>query len=213
MKITKYYLDKELKFILCNIHEIKLKYSIFRQLYLDENFTNINLRLRSISVIFFELLLKNILMELSKLVVDSGDEDISIKRFIINYDASKYKYVTSKKYIYITDKNTHKKKRFYLKGMDDVSNDINKLKQMLIERENIRIFLQFVRNKKIAHNDKRIFLVAKNRNNGITYEELENYINDIHFLFNKIYTDIYGKQIYFSNNVISELNYLNKVLK
>ena len=42
---------------------------------------------------------------------------------------------------------------------------------------------------------------------------LENYIDDIYFLFNKIYTDIYGKQIYFSNNVISELEYLNKVLK
>ena len=41
----------------------------------------------------------------------------------------------------------------------------------------------------------------------------ENYIDDIYFLFNKIYTDIYGKQIYFSNNVISELEYLNKVLK
>lgn len=102
MKITKYYLDKELKFILYNVHEIKLKYSIFRQLYLDEKFTNINLRLRSIAVIFSELLLKNILMELSKLVVDSDKEDISIKRFIINYDASKYKCVTSKKYIYIT---------------------------------------------------------------------------------------------------------------
>lgn len=84
MKITKYYLDKELKFILYNVHEIKLKYSIFRQLYLDEKFTNINLRLRSIAVIFSELLLKNILMELSKLVVDSDKEDISIKRFIIN---------------------------------------------------------------------------------------------------------------------------------
>ena len=57
MKITKYYLDKELKFILYNVHEIKLKYSIFRQLYLDEKFTNINLRLRSIAVIFSELLL------------------------------------------------------------------------------------------------------------------------------------------------------------
>ena len=76
MKITKYYLDKELKFILYNVHEIKLKYSIFRQLYLDEKFTNINLRLRSIAVIFSELLLKNILMELSKLVVDSDKEDI-----------------------------------------------------------------------------------------------------------------------------------------
>lgn len=152
-------------------------------------------------------------MELSKLVVDSDKEDISIKRFIINYDASKYKCVTSKKYIYITDKNTHKKKRFYLKGMNDVSKDINKLKQMLIDKENISIFLQFVRNKKIAHNDKTIFLVGKTKNKEIAYSELENYIDDIYFLFNKIYTDIYGKQIYFSNNIISELEYLNKVLK
>ena len=84
---------------------------------------------------------------------------------------------------------------------------------MLIDKENIRIFLKFVRDKKIAHNDKIIFLVGKTRNKGITYSELENYINDIYFLFNKIYTDIYGKQIYFSNNVILELEYLNKVLK
>ena len=84
---------------------------------------------------------------------------------------------------------------------------------MLIDKKNISIFLQFVRNKKIAHNDKTIFLVGKPKNKGITYSELENYIDDIYFLFNKIYTDIYGKQIYFSNNVISELEYLNKVLK
>ena len=84
---------------------------------------------------------------------------------------------------------------------------------MLIDNENISIFLQFVRNKKIAHNDKTIFLVGKTKNKEINYSELENYIDDIYFLFNKIYTDIYGKQIYFSNNVISELEYLNKVLK
>ncbi len=213
MKITKYYFEKELKFILCNIHEIKMKYSIFKQLYIDEKFNSINIRLCSISSIFSELLLKNILMELSKLVVDFDENDISIKRFIINYNNSKYKNLTTKRYIYVTDINTHKKKRFYLKDMNDVSSDINILKQMLIDKENIRIFLKFVRDKKIAHNDKIIFLVGKTRNKGITYSELENYINDIYFLFNKIYTDIYGKQIYFSNNVISELEYLNKVLK
>ncbi len=213
MKITKYYLEKELNFILCNIHEIKMKYSMFKQLYIDEKFNSINIRLCSISSIFSELLLKNILMELSKLVIDFDENDISIKGFIINYSNSKYRHLTTKKYIYITDINTQKKKRFYLKDMNDVSSDINILKQMLVDKENIRIFLKFVRDKKIAHNDKTIFLVGKTKNKGIAYSELENYIDDIYFLFNKIYTDIYGKQIYFSNNVISELEYLNKVLK
>lgn len=128
MKITKYYLEKELKFILCNIHEIKMKYSIFKQLYIDEKFNSINIRLCSLSSIFSELLLKNILMELSKLVVDFDENDISIKRFIINYNNSKYKNLTTKRYIYVTDINTHKKKRFYLKDMNDVSSDINILK-------------------------------------------------------------------------------------
>ena len=58
MKITKYYLEKELKFILCNIHEIKMKYSIFKQLYIDEKFNSINIRLCSLSSIFFRIIIK-----------------------------------------------------------------------------------------------------------------------------------------------------------
>lgn len=215
MKLNSYYLQKEINFILFKMNNIKLKYNLFKNLYLNNNFVNIKRKLPNTVTIFSEILINNILVELCALITNCDKDDISIKRFLVEYKNGEFKKILKeKKYIYVKNSQTRRKKRLYLKN-NNLDLEIIKLYKYFADSESTISFIKFFRNKKIAHFDKKIILVNSSDNNKkfLTYKELEKFIDIIYNNFHKIYSVAFGKDFVYSNNSIMELGYLNELLK
>lgn len=83
--------------------------------------------------------------------------------------------------------------------------------------KHIRQYIKKLRDKTIAHNDKTM---SFNKNYKyeelkvkITYEELEKYIDTLYSCMNTIYSTLFKIQFAYYDELDSELNYLDSILK
>ena len=70
---SKYYLKKEVKYLIDKLVKIKMNFEIFKDLKLGEEKKYITDNIPNFSVIVLAALSKNVLLELSKIVVDTPD--------------------------------------------------------------------------------------------------------------------------------------------
>lgn len=90
---SKYYLKEQFSFILKKLYIIKQNYELYKTLKSDEEKKYITDNIPHTSVIILSALFNNIILELSKITVDSSDhkgmENINIENFLKKYDENK----------------------------------------------------------------------------------------------------------------------------
>lgn len=218
---SKHYLKKEFSFILNKLYIIKQDYELLKSLTSDEEKEYITDNIPHTSQLVLDSLYNNIIMELSKIIVDSSSfikrgkvyENINIKNFLKKYDENKHLF-KEKKYYYATEIDTNKRHRIYLdnKSCDDLINEYK-----LIEKQNRHLlnFLKLKRDKTLAHNDKeygfkKYIRYGKKR---ITYEQLEHFINDIYYIVNNLNKSVFGITTAWSYYFKDELFWLKDLIK
>lgn len=214
---SKYYLKEQFSFILKKIYIVKQNYELYKTLKSDEEKKYITDNIPHTSIIILNALFNNVILELSKITVDSseykGMENINIKNFLKKYDENK-EIFKEKKYYYITEINTNKKHRIKLENnsCDDI---IKKYKEIENNNENLIEYLNTIRSKTIAHNDKRFGFASKKKysKKDPTYQELENFINDIYDIVNNINKSVFGITTAWSYNFKDELIWLKELIK
>ena len=187
---------------------------MLKKIQFIDGYKNIIKKLPKISNVILNSLLEKIVIELSGLVVDHNEDDLSIMSFIIKYHQYESDY-KEKRYIYIYDINTNKKHRVYI-NTNSIKNDINELEQYIQNNEYIKKYIKKLRDKQIAHNDRRMSFNKNYRYDDlktkVTYEELEQYIDNLFFYMNRIYSTLFKIKFAFYNELDSELKYLDSIL-
>ena len=164
-KTSKYYLHKEINLIMFKLYNLKQLFFILKKIQFVDGYKNIIKKLPKISNVILNSLLEKIVIELSGLVVDHNEDDLSIMSFIIKYHQYESDY-KEKRYIYIYDINTNKKHRVYI-NTNSIKDDIN---------------------------------------------ELEQYIDNLFFYMNRIYSTLFKIKFAYYNELDSELKYLDSIL-
>ena len=213
-KTSKYYLHKEIKLIMFKLYNLKQLFFILKKIQFVDGYKNIIKKLPKISNVILNSLLEKIVIELSGLVVDHNEDDLSIMSFIIKYHQYESDY-KEKRYIYIYDINTNKKHRVYI-NTNSIKDDINELEQYIQNNEYIKKYIKKLRDKQIAHNDRRMSFNKNYRYDDlktkVTYEELEQYIDNLFFYMNRIYSTLFKIKFAYYNELDSELKYLDSIL-
>jgi hypothetical protein len=213
-KTSKYYLHKEINLIMFKLYNLKQLFFILKKIQFVDGYKNIIKKLPKISNVILNSLLEKIVIELSGLVVDHNEDDLSIMSFIIKYHQYESDY-KEKRYIYIYDINTNKKHRVYI-NTNSIKDDINELEQYIQNNEYIKKYIKKLRDKQIAHNDRRMSFNKNYRYDDlktkVTYEELEQYIDNLFFYMNRIYSTLFKIKFAYYNELDSELKYLDSIL-
>ena len=196
------------------LYNLKQLYFILKKIQFVDGYKNIIKKLPKISNVILNSLLEKIVIELSGLVVDHNEDDLSIMSFIIKYHQYESDY-KEKRYIYIYDINTNKKHRVYI-NTNSIKDDINELEQYIQNNEYIKKYIKKLRDKQIAHNDRRMSFNKNYRYDDlktkVTYEELEQYIDNLFFYMNRIYSTLFKIKFAYYNELDSELKYLDSIL-
>ena len=212
-KTSKYYIHKEIELIMHKIFYIKQLYFIYRKTKFTDGYINICNQLPRTFTVLLPTIFDRIVLELSCLVDDHGDDDLSICNFIEKYKKNTNAY-KEKRYVYI-DVDSRKKRRLYI-DTSSIKDDIDNLEQCIKSNIKINKYLRTLRNKAIAHNDWKINFKKNFKYQElkvkISYEELEQYINDLFKYMNNIYSTLFKIQFAFSNDIDSELEYLDDIL-
>ena len=196
---SKHYLKKEFSFILNKLYIIKQDYELLKLLTSNEEKEYITDNIPHTSKIILYALFNNIILELSKITVDSPDykgmENINIKNFLKKYDENKELY-KEKKYYYATEINTNKKHRIKLEN-NSCDEIIKEYREIEKNNKHLIEYLKTRRNKTIAHNDKKFGFDSKNKYSKKvpTYQQLEKFINDIYDVTNKLNKSVFGALI------------------
>ena len=212
---SKYYIKKEIDLLIMKINVLRQNYLIYKQIKFKGGYENIAKFLPYTSNIILTALIDKILMELSKLVVDGNDNDLCIYSFIKKYKADR-KSFKEKKYIYVKDIDSDKKHRMYI-DTNEIEDDINNLEKFLNDNKHIRSYLKKIRDKKIAHNDRKMNFKSNylpvELKQKITYEELSNFIDGLFKNMNTIYSTLFKIQYAYLEETEHELKYLNEILE
>lgn len=207
-------MHKEINLIMFKLYDLKQLFFILKKIQFVDGYKNIIKKLPKISNVILNSLLEKIVIELSGLVVDHNEDDLSIMSFIIKYHQYEADY-KEKRYIYIYDINTNKKHRVYI-NTNSIKNDINELEQYIQNNEYIKKYIKKLRDKQIAHNDRRMSFNKNYRYDDlktkVTYEELEQYIDNLFFYMNRIYSTLFKIKFAYYNELDSELKYLDSIL-
>lgn len=207
-------MHKEINLIVFKLYNLKQLFFILKKIQFIDGYKNIIKKLPKISNVILNSLLEKIVIELSGLVVDHNEDDLSIMSFIIKYHQYESDY-KEKRYIYIYDINTNKKHRVYI-NTNSIKNDINELEQYIQNNEYIKKYIKKLRDKQIAHNDRRMSFNKNYRYDDlktkVTYEELEQYIDNLFFYMNRIYSTLFKIKFAYYNELDSELKYLDSIL-
>ena len=207
-------MHKEINLIMFKLYNLKQLFFILKKIQFVDGYKNIIKKLPKISNVILNSLLEKIVIELSGLVVDHNEDDLSIMSFIIKYHQYESDY-KEKRYIYIYDINTNKKHRVYI-NTNSIKNDINELEQYIQNNEYIKKYIKKLRDKQIAHNDRRMSFNKNYRYDDlktkVTYEELEQYIDNLFFYMNRIYSTLFKIKFAYYNELDSELKYLDSIL-
>lgn len=196
------------------LYNLKQLFFILKKIQFVDGYKNIIKKLPKVSNVILNSLLEKIVIELSGLVVDHNEDDLSIMSFIIKYHQYESDY-KEKRYIYIYDINTNKKHRVYI-NTNSIKNDIKELEQYIQNNEYIKKYIKKLRDKQIAHNDRRMSFNKNYRYDDlktkVTYEELEQYIDNLFFYMNRIYSTLFKIKFAYYNELDSELKYLDSIL-
>ena len=207
-------MHKEINLIMFKLYNLKQLFFILKKIQFVDGYKNIIKKLPKISNVILNSLLEKIVIELSGLVVDHNEDDLSIMSFIIKYHQYESDY-KEKRYIYIYDINTNKKHRVYI-NTNSIKDDINELEQYIQNNEYIKKYIKKLRDKQIAHNDRRMSFNKNYRYDDlktkVTYEELEQYIDNLFFYMNRIYSTLFKIKFAYYNELDSELKYLDSIL-
>lgn len=213
--VSKYYIKKEINLLMMKITILRQNYIIFKQLKFKDGCANIQKVIPRAIQYISTALLDKIIIELSKLVVDINKDDLCINSFIRKYEENK-KHFKEQKYIYVKEFNTGKRHRHYL-DTNEIEKDFEDLENFLKTNVYIRNFLKKTRDKRVAHNDKRMSFDSKylpiELKQRITYDEISKYIDGLFNKMNQIYFTLFKTQYapYFTD-AYNELNYLNEIL-
>ena len=207
-------MHKEINLIMFKLYNLKQLFFILKKIQFVDGYKNIIKKLPKVSNVILNSLLEKIVIELSGLVVDHNEDDLSIMSFIIKYHQYESDY-KEKRYIYIYDINTNKKHRVYI-NTNSIKNDIKELEQYIQNNEYIKKYIKKLRDKQIAHNDRRMSFNQNYRYDDlktkVTYEELEQYIDNLFFYMNRIYSTLFKIKFAYYNELDSELKYLDSIL-
>ena len=213
--VSKYYIKKEINLLMMKIIVIRQNYIILKQLKFKDGCVNIRKTIPHATGYILTALLDKIIIELSKLVVDDGENDLCINSFIRKYEKNKTHF-KEQKYIYVDEYGTNKRHRHYF-DTNDVEKNFEDLKYFLEKNNNIKKFLHKTRNKKVAHNDRKISFNSKylpiEMKQKITYDEIDQFIDGLLNNMNKIYFTLFKTQYDYYDGVYSELKYLNEILE
>lgn len=209
---SKYYIRKEIEHIAYKICIINYEFNLFKELTTGENKKYICDRFPETFSHTIDALFLKLLIELAKLF-DNDDDSICIPAFLNKYKKHKNIY-NEKEYIYIKKINSNKKHRFYLQPKR-INACINELEKDIKNNESIIKYLKTRRNKSLVHNDKK-FEFNRNKKfskSPITYEQLEKFIEILFNDINQIYMSLFGTQVKYLNDYISEIKYLKDLIK
>ncbi len=213
-KISKYYIHKEIELIMHKIFYIKQLYFIYRKTKFTDGYVNICEKLPGTFYVLLPTIFDRIVLELSCLVDDRGPDDLSICNFIEKYHKNTNAF-KEKRYVYI-NVNSNRKRRLYI-DTNSIKDDIDNLEKCIKSNVKINKYLRTLRNKAIAHNDWKINFKKNYKYQElkvhISYDDLEQYINDLYKFMNNIYSTLFKIQFAFLNDIESELDYLNFILQ
>lgn len=214
-KTSKYYIHKEIELLITKLINIKNMFFMYKKIYFNDGYVQIIKQLPKTSSIVLQTLLDRIILELTCLVVDEGENDLSIKSFIKKYKEYKQDY-KEKRYVYIRDSDSQKKHRLYIEP-GDIDDDINELQSYLNKNIKLLNYFQKYRNKKIAHNDKKINFKTKYKYKEmkvyITYDDIEECIEGLFKYMNRIYKTLCKTSFLHVDELDGELKYLDEALE
>ena len=214
-KTSKYYIHKEIELLLIKLIQIKQLFCIYKKVYYNNGYTYILKKLPITSSIICNVIFEQIILELACLVVDCSDDDLSIKGFIIKYNEYKTDY-KEKRFVYVVDSNSHKKRRLYI-DTNDIKNDMDELETYIKNSNELCNYLKKWRHKSIAHNDKKINFKPRFRYEEmklkITYNEIEKFIDSLILYMNNIYNTLFKTKFAYMDECDWELSYLNNLLE
>ena len=213
---SKYYLKRELVYLLHKMLRIKTNFELFKDLKTGEVKEYITDNIPKCSYWILTALSNNVFLELSKIIVDTpefqGKENICLKNLIKLYknDCSLFKL---KKYYYIKGMN-NKRKRIYI-SVQSINNIIQNLEDKTDKNNKIFDFLKQLRHKDLAHNDKEFGFKSKRKfsKKSISYKELEDFINELYNDLNELYKSLFSTTMIYTNDYKDELSWLKEIMK
>lgn len=84
-RTSKYYIHKEIELIMFKLNHIKQLYFIYKKIKFKDGYENIYKELPRLTNIILRSIFDRIILELSGLIVDFNDEDLSICSFISKF--------------------------------------------------------------------------------------------------------------------------------
>lgn len=214
---SKYYLKKEIDYLLNKMYQIKTNFELFKDMQSGEEKRYISDNTPTFSRIVLSALSKNIFLELSKIIVDTSDyqgmENICIPNLIEKYSNNKNIFKLKKCY-YVTGIDDNKKHRVNLSNQD-VDSIIKKLSDKTNINNKVYNHLKKMRNKELAHNDKAFGFKTRKKyiKEIVTYKEIEDYINELYNDLNELNKSLFSTTTVFKYEYKNELEWLTEIIK
>lgn len=214
---SKYYFKKEINFLLNKLYLIKTNFELFKSLKSGDEKTYITDNIPFFGQVVLTSLSKNMILELSKIIVDTpdfrGDENICIANLIEKYNQNKG-ILKLKKYYYVTGIKDNKRHRINLSNQS-VDTIITSLSKKIDSKNKIYKYLKNNRHKELAHNDKAFGFKSQKKfiKEIVTYEELENYINKLYDDLNELNRSLFSTTTIYTYDFKEELQWLVDIIK
>lgn len=214
---SKYYLKKEIDYLLMKMYRIKVSFEIFKDLKSGEEKEHITDNIPFFSKAILTALSQNVFLELSKIIVDTpdfrGEENICLSNLIEKYNNDKNLFKL-KKYYYATDIDNKKKVRINLHATN-INSLISNLSKKMDSKNKIYKYLKKLRHKELAHNDKAFGFKTRKKyiKEIVTYKEMEDYINELYNDLNELYRSVFSTSVAFRYEHKDELKWLTEIIK
>lgn len=214
---SKYYLGKEIDYLLNKIYRIKASFELFKDLKLGEEKKYITDNIPFFSQLVLSALSQNVFLELSKIIVDTpdfrGDENICVANLIDKYNNNNCIFKL-KKYYYVTSIDDNKKHRVNLSNQN-IDIIIKNLSKKIDKKNKIYKYLKNNRHKELAHNDKAFGFKTRKKfiKEIVTYKEIEDYINELYNDLNELNKSLFSTTTVFIYEYKDELKWLTEIIK
>ena len=214
-KTSKYNIKKEMDLIVKKIYHIKQTFNVFQKIRLEEEYKSISDRLPYTSSVILSALFNEVILGLSKLIVDGDNQNLCIYAFLKKYRNNKNDF-KEQKYINLKDREIDKRSRLYLES-GEIEKDIEDLENFLKNNKHIKDYISKLRSKDIAHNDRKMNFNKNYKPEElkikVTYEDIEMLIDNLFKHMNNIYCTLFKTSFAFYDDITPELKYLNNILK
>ena len=213
---SKYHIEKEIAIIMNKLYVVKQNWKLLKELNSKENIEVICNQFPNLFNIILESLKEKAFLELAKLVVDldkTETNSITVNDLYNHYQKDKAMF-KEKKYFLAREMNSNKRHKCncYTYNIDDC---MKQLKVDLNANKKIINYLKKMRNKSLAHNDKKMTFDTRNKycKGEITISEIYDFVVKLIKDINEISSSISGKQYLSIHPEIEELNCIRDILK